>query len=657
MGRPEMGRPEMGRPADIALSPTQGGGNSTSDAPGRDERAADAPDRDAAATTDVAPDTPADLAGPQDSAPAPQGDSVDPRTGFTLQGILPPSGAPGPADAGGGTGATGSDAGPASADATASPDLAAPDTPSAASMGAGISASDRAGDATLEPQPQATAPAEGASAAPPSPPAFDPGAGARGVAPEGDMPPRIGVPETASRIGGPQIADSGGPQAIPQPGLTAPDLPALNTEAPALQPAEAPQESAAEGSAGGAPDPSQAADTAQDLVGQSLPDAAAAPQQDAAGQSTDNVGADAPVAGIQTDAGPPPTGEAPNDEVLADDAPAAPTTADTTNPATTGIFFPDTGTAEPAPADEVTDAPTADNPSDTAPASDSAALPPQPGFTPFDGVRTNRLPSITEDAPASDFGGSGAAGAGGSGSVAGAGAAPADDAFDLSLPAYLRYAIPFENPDQLPLMAIVLLDDGLPAAIRDLIADLPFPLTMAVDPTLPDADAIAQAYRDGGKEVVALATAIPARATAADIDVTLGSHLGALTQATAVMDLPRAGFQGNRNLSQLIVPVLAQDGHGLITFDRGLNAAAQVAQSAGLAQVRVFRDLDDESPNPFVLRRYLDRAVFEAARDGRVVVMGRAAHAPTLEAIISWRMEGRASDVALAPVSATLRGE
>lgn len=276
----------------------------------------------------------------------------------------------------------------------------------------------------------------------------------------------------------------------------------------------------------------------------------------------------------------------------------------------------------------------------------TAALPrttlPRTGLTPFEGVRTNRLPTVAGPDTAQD-------------TVS----LPSDvtdtDMFDMALPAYLRFAQPYENPRLLPLMAIVLVDDGIPAATRELIADLPFVLTVAIDPTLPDAAAIVETYRAAGKEVAVLATALPARASASDIDVTFSSHFAAVPHAVAVMDVAGAGFQGNRAVSQLVVPVLAADGHGLITYNRGLNAAAQVAQAAGLAQTQVFRDLDEDAPNPFLLRRYLDRAAFEAVRDGQVVVTGRASYAPTLEAILSWRMEGRASDVALAPISAALR--
>lgn len=519
---------------------------------------------------------------------------------------------------------------------------------------------------------------------PPSPPLPAPGtSGALASdAPGGDIPPRLGGPEPAGGAGLTGGSARVLPQPVLRPGLLAPDLPSVDTGAPAAGSAPMPGDLAADAPGTMAEDApgtvaAQARDAQSgpsshgvfgmpDVADLGLPDsdttAPAGPETGAVPsgvQSGVQADGDAPVAELPNSAArenATAAGQTPGDGATADavssdrittrQTPAAPTEDDTIPPA-----GPSADAAPDAAPDSGTD-PASDPSAGPAGTAGGVALPPQPGFTPFEGVRTNRLPVVGGVAPEDPTEATEAAEA-----VEAVEDNPGMAGFDLSLPAYLRYALPFANPDDLPLMAIILLDDGLPGATRDLIADLPFPLTMAVDPTLPDAGAVAQAYRDSGKEVVALATAVPARATAADIDVTLGSHLAALPQAVAVMDLAGGGFQGSRSLSQLIVPVLAQDGHGLITFDRGLNAAAQVAQSAGLAQVRVFRDLDDAAPNAFVLRRYLDRAVFEAARDGRVVVLGRGRHAPTLEAIISWRMEGRASDVALAPVSATLRGE
>jgi polysaccharide deacetylase 2 family uncharacterized protein YibQ len=55
------------------------------------------------------------------------------------------------------------------------------------------------------------------------------------------------------------------------------------------------------------------------------------------------------------------------------------------------------------------------------------------------------------------------------------------------------------------------------------------------------------------------------------------------------------------------------------------------------------------------MRRYLDRAAFKAAQEGTAMVVGTL-RPETLAALLEWTIEGRASTIALAPVSAVLAG-
>ena len=61
-----------------------------------------------------------------------------------------------------------------------------------------------------------------------------------------------------------------------------------------------------------------------------------------------------------------------------------------------------------------------------------------------------------------------------------------------------------------------------------------------------------------------------------------------------------------------------------------------------------FRDLDGDGEAAPVIRRYLDRAAFKAAQEGRVTVVGRT-RPETVAALLEWTVEGRAATVALAP--------
>jgi hypothetical protein len=230
---------------------------------------------------------------------------------------------------------------------------------------------------------------------------------------------------------------------------------------------------------------------------------------------------------------------------------------------------------------------------------------------------------------------------------------PDPEAPDLR-PALLRHAQPFDNPEGRPLFSVVIIDDADDATARAAMARLSFAITFAIDPMRPDARQVAEYYRDAGHEVLLLATGIPEGARADDLERTFASHFAAIPFAVGVLDLPTAGFQNNSLVAQQVVTILSEDGYGLVTYDRGLNPADQVAQSAGLGAGRVFRVLDEGDEMPPVIRRYLDRAAFKAAQEGGVIVLGRS-RGDTIAGLVEWRLEGRSDAVVLAPVSAVLQ--
>lgn len=266
-----------------------------------------------------------------------------------------------------------------------------------------------------------------------------------------------------------------------------------------------------------------------------------------------------------------------------------------------------------------------------------------------DGVTTGRLPTITPD-PAAEA------------SVASAETSPVEPPMagtDLpeiagDLPPLQRFARSFENPSAKPLFAILLLDPGGPEVRRAELAALPLPLSFVVDPMQPGAAEAAAIYRAAGQEVVMLATAIPRGAKAADLEQSFAAVAQILPEAVGLIDTADATFQDNRGLSAEVVTHLDSQGLGLVTFDRGLNAADQVARREGLPSAIVFRSLDDEGEDSPLIRRYLDRAAFKAAQEGRVVVIGSAREA-TITALMEWAVEGRSASVALAPISAVMQ--
>lgn len=292
---------------------------------------------------------------------------------------------------------------------------------------------------------------------------------------------------------------------------------------------------------------------------------------------------------------------------------------------------------DPAPAEETAPALIApqDEPADIAAA---PVLEPDTGLEEsVPGVRTDRLPRIgDEEMEATED------------EVPELAEVPLTGTTPLEL-----FARAFENPEGKPLFSIILIDEGTAPEDRGNLAALPFPVTFAIDPLMPDSAEASRVYRQAGQEVAMLATGIPEGATAGDLEQSLQALDLALPEAVVVLDRPEGNLQEARDLARQIVPIVAEQGRGLVTYDRGLNPADQVARREGVPSAVIFRVLDSEGESIPKMRNYLDRAAFKAAQEGKVVVIGRA-HPETVAAILQWTVEGRAATVALAPVSAVL---
>lgn len=387
-----------------------------------------------------------------------------------------------------------------------------------------------------------------------------------------------------------------------------------------------------------APDAPQAPD-APDAAPDAMLSADTAPEAPAVPAASDLTVAADPLP-PQVDLPPPPVEE---DALLApvpDAAEPAPEKPATEPAATADAVprapLPQVG-IEPAPAPEVEAGMAAPQPETEAPSdADASALPGTVAGTMPDAdpsVATDRLPRIGAAEPLPDV------------------AVIAEDAAPLRpIEAFAR---PFENPDNKPLFAILLADDGSAGLDRQTLAALPFPVTFVIDPLSPNAAEAAMIYRAGLKEVVFAASGLPQGATPADIEQAFQAFALALPETVAVIDLPDAGFQNDRTLSGAVLPILAEQGRGLLTYDRGLNAADQIARRDGLPSAKIFRRLDAEGESIPTMRRYLDRAAFRAAQEGEVVVIGTT-RPETVAALLEWTVEGRAASVALAPVTAVL---
>jgi polysaccharide deacetylase 2 family uncharacterized protein YibQ len=218
-------------------------------------------------------------------------------------------------------------------------------------------------------------------------------------------------------------------------------------------------------------------------------------------------------------------------------------------------------------------------------------------------------------------------------------------------PALRRNGLAYRPPGDAPLLAVVLRD--APGLAPAEVARLDLPLTVAVDPDAPGAADRAASYRAAGLEVILAGVGLPAGATPRDAEVTLAARLARFPAVIGVMDRADDGFAGDRALAEQIAGILAQEGHGLLLWDEGLNSAREVAAGAGAATALVWRRVDGPEMSAPAVERRLDRAAFEARRAGAVVVMAEA-RPETLEALAAFAAEARAERVALAPASAVL---
>ncbi|GGX61444.1 hypothetical protein GCM10007385_33170 [Tateyamaria omphalii] len=343
---------------------------------------------------------------------------------------------------------------------------------------------------------------------------------------------------------------------------------------------------------------------------------------------------------ISTDPAQPPAPQVPDaPTAFAEDAPATPEGTDTP---TTEAAAPDAPDAAPAP-----DVPErVETPADPeTPPERSAALPSALDPATDNGRPTIGRPatSLVDRAPSADE-------------------PPAEtdnEANDAAAdgPPIQIYAAPFENPENKPLMSIVLIDEGADltggsvglAALRS----FPYPLTFAVNASLGDAAERVAEYRGEGFEVAVLLD-LPAGATASDTEVTLSAAIDAVPEAVAVMEGTGIGLQETRDASDQVSAAVLASGHGLILQSKGLNTAQKLAVREGVPAGLVFRDFDSAGQTPTVIRRFLDQAAFRAGQEGGVIMVGRL-RPDTISALLLWGLQDRAERVALAPVSSVLQ--
>jgi polysaccharide deacetylase 2 family uncharacterized protein YibQ len=210
-----------------------------------------------------------------------------------------------------------------------------------------------------------------------------------------------------------------------------------------------------------------------------------------------------------------------------------------------------------------------------------------------------------------------------------------------------------------PVMSIILIDVGNNGAPLNSAATLELPLTFAVPVDRKDAALAATRYAQNGHEVLALSPrsvqmSLSGGQSQEQVTALLDEFFEILPTSVGLLDVSEATLQNDRVLSKYVMRALSASGHGLVTYDQGLNVAKREADKIGVPASLVYRVLDEKGEAKEVIGKHLDRAATEAQRRGHVLVIGTTRE-DTIQAVLKWSESRAAQSVAIAPVSATMQ--
>ena len=161
--------------------------------------------------------------------------------------------------------------------------------------------------------------------------------------------------------------------------------------------------------------------------------------------------------------------------------------------------------------------------------------------------------------------------------------------------------------------------------------------------------------RASGAEFLTIPDDLPTRAEPGDVGVALEGYFTAFEGSIGLLDPLDRRIQLNRGLLEPVLDQLKADGRAFVTYEQGLDTARQAADRRDVPAALVYRVLDREREGAPRIRRYLDRAAFEANRRGEIVILAHD-YPDTLEALRNWT-EDQAELYEFVPVSNLLIGE
>ncbi len=222
---------------------------------------------------------------------------------------------------------------------------------------------------------------------------------------------------------------------------------------------------------------------------------------------------------------------------------------------------------------------------------------------------------------------------------------------DLASP-LLRHAADFDYAADLPMIAVVLMDNALILDAPDVLSGLPFVPTIVLNAAAPDVTARMRAYRAAGIEVL-LQADLPQGALPSDLETTYIAAFGLVPEAIAIFSDGTGPEAQDRILADQALRLIGDEGRGFVTLPRGMGGALRTITADGVPVAQITRDLDGAGEAGDAIERSLEQAALRARQLGHVVLLGRTTP-ETLAAIRNWAERSDPAQISLAPVSAIL---
>ena len=134
----------------------------------------------------------------------------------------------------------------------------------------------------------------------------------------------------------------------------------------------------------------------------------------------------------------------------------------------------------------------------------------------------------------------------------------------------------------------------------------------------------------------------------------LAAAIGAVPNATAILDTLNGDVPGNTDLARMVLASLKVTGHGFLSYQRaGANTVPQLADEMGVYSDVIYRVIDDE-PGAANIALSLEQAVQDARNNGAMIVVGHVRQ-ETVTSLFQWLLGADPRDITIAPISVVLR--